>query len=182
MWMKPLESMTVEGRTYYECYPLRFNAISLGIALLSYAIGAAIFYLIEPVLGLGYVFLCVLSLLAGLAFRCRFCYYHGKRCPSGLGVLSKLLFQKGDPKGFGNPKNLMVAGILDFGALILAVLGGAALCIMDFSLLAAALLGAYVLVGVVLGFTLKKVFCAHCEQGRLGCPAYEGMRGKSRKK
>jgi len=63
--VQPLESITVEGHTYYESYPLRFNCISLGIALLSYAV--------------------------------------------------------------------------------------------------------------------KKIFCGHCEQGRLGCPAYEGMKGKGSK-
>jgi hypothetical protein len=180
--MEPLKSVTVEGRTYYESYPLKLNCVSLGIALSSYALGTAIFYLINPFLGAGYLLLCALSLLAGLYYRCRFCYYHGKRCPSGLGILGKLLFKKGDPQGFKDRKNLILAGILDFGALILAVLGGVALCVINFSLLAAALLAAYILVAVVLSFTVKKVLCAHCEQGRLGCPAYEGMMGKSKKK
>lgn len=180
--MEPLKSVAVEGSAYYECYPLRFNVVSLGITLVSYAIGAAIFYLISPLLGAGYLVLCALSLLAGLYYRCRFCYYYGKRCPSSLGVPGRLLFKKGDPQGFKDMKNLAPAGILDLGALILAVLGGVALCVMKFSLLAAALLAAYVLVAVVLSFTVKKVLCAHCEQGRLGCPAYEGMRGKGAKK
>ncbi len=180
--MQPLESITVEGSTYYESYPLRFNCVSLGIALLSYATGAAIFYLIEPIMGLGYILLCMLSLLVGLKYRCRFCYYYGKRCPSGLGILSKRLFRKGEPEGFRDPKNLMPAGVMDFGVLLLAVLGGIALCIIKFSLLSVALLAAYILVAVVAGFAVKKVFCAHCEQGRLGCPAYDGMRGKSAKR
>ena len=181
-YMQPLESIMVEGNTYYESYPKRFNCVSLGIALLSYAIGAAIFYLIEPLLGFGYMLLCMLSLLAGVMYRCRFCYYYGKRCPSGLGILSKRLFKKGDPQGFWDSKNLMPAAVMDFGTLLLAVLGGVALCIIKFSPLSVALLAAYIFVAIVLGFTVKKVFCAHCEQGRLGCPAYEGMRGKDAKR
>jgi hypothetical protein len=180
--MQPLESITVEGNTYYESYPLRFNCVSLGITLLSYAAGAAIFYLIEPILGFGYALLCMLSLLAGVMYRCRICYYYGKRCPSGPGILSKLLFKKGDPQGFRDPKNLMPAGVMNFGVLLLPVLGGVALCIIRFSLLAVALLAAYILIAVVGGFAVKKVFCAHCEQGRLGCPAYDGMRGKGTKR
>jgi hypothetical protein len=180
--MRPLESVAVEGSAYYESYPLRFNCVSLGIAFLSYVIGAAIFYLIEPILAPVYLILCMLSLLAVLMYRCRFCRYYGKRCPSGLGVLSKLFFKKGDPQGFGDRKNLIPAVIMDFGVLLLPALGGAALCIMRFTLLAAGLVAAYVLVAVVVSFTVRKVFCAHCEQGRLGCPAYEGMTGKNRKK
>jgi hypothetical protein len=180
--MRPLESVAVEGSAYYESYPLRFNCVSLGIAFLSYIIGAAIFYLIEPILSPGYLILCMLSLLAGLMYRCRFCHYYGRRCPSGLGALSKLFFKKGDPQGFGDRKNLIPAGVMDFGVLLLPALGGAALCVMRFTLLAAALLAAYVLVAVVAGFAVKKIFCAHCEQGQLGCPAYEGMKGKSQKK
>jgi hypothetical protein len=177
--MEPLKSITVEGNSYYECYPLRFIAVSLGIALLSYAIGAAIYYSLEPVLALGYLLLCLLSINAGLVYRCRFCYYYGKRCPSGLGVLSKMLFKKADPRGFAKPGNLIPSAVMDFGIMLLAVLGGVVLCVVKFSPLAVALLAAYILVAVVLSFTVKKVFCTHCEQGKLGCPAYEGMRGKS---
>jgi hypothetical protein len=180
--MQPLESITIEGNTYYESYPLRFNCISSGVTLLSYALGTAIFYFIDPIFGAGYALLCLSSLLVSMKLRCSYCYYYGKRCPSGLGVLGKLLFRKGDPKGFGNRKNLLAAGVLDFGAMLLAILGGVALCVMRFSPLAAALLAAYVFVAVVAGFTMKKIFCGHCEQGRLGCPAYEGMKGKGSKR
>lgn len=179
--MQPLESITIEGKTYYESYPLRFNCISLGVTLLSYAFGTAIFYLISPIFGLAYALLCLLSVLVSLKLRCSYCYYYGKRCPSGLGILSKQLFRKGDPEGFKDSKNLIPAGILDFGLLVLAVLGGIALCVMRFSLLSASLLAAYILVAVA-GFSVKKIFCRHCEQGRLGCPAYEGMKGKGSKR
>ncbi len=180
--MQPLESITVEGNTYYESYPLRFNCISLGVTVLSYALGTAIFYLVDPIFAAGYALLCILSVLVSIKLRCSYCYYYGKRCPSGLGILGKVLFRRGEPERFKDPKNLIPAGILDFGILLLAVLGGVALCVMRFSLLAAALLAAYILVAVVAGFAVKKIFCAHCEQGRLGCPAYEGMKGKSQKK
>jgi hypothetical protein len=115
-------------------------------------------------------------------FRCRFCHYYGKRCPSGLGILSKLLFKRGDPQGFRDMKNLIPAVVMDFGVLLLGAVGGVALCIINFSLLSVALFVTYVLVAVVASFAVKKVFCAHCEQGRLGCPAYEGMTGKGPKK
>jgi hypothetical protein len=180
--MQPLESITIEGNSYYEKYPLRFNCVSLGVTLLSYALGTAIFYFIEPVFGLAYVLFCLLSVLVSLKFRCSYCYYYGKRCPSGLGVLGKLLFRKGEPERFGDRRNLIVAGILDFGAMLIAILGGVALCVTRFSPLTAALLAAYILVAVVAGFAVKKVFCGHCEQGRLGCPAYEGMKGKGSKR
>ncbi len=179
--MRTLETVTVEGNTYYESYPLRFNCISLGIALLSYALGTVIFYFVWPIFGLAYALLCLSSLLAGVKFRCSYCYYYGKRCSSGLGELGGLLFKRGDQGGFRERKNLMAAGIVDFGVLLLGVLGGLALCVTQFSLWSAGLLAAYIMVAVVLGFTLKKIFCAHCEQGRLGCPAYEGMRGKRSK-
>lgn len=151
------------------------------MALSSYALGTTIFYLIGPIFGVGYAVLCILSLLAGLRLRCCYCYYYGKRCPSGLGILGKLLFKKGDPWGFKEPKNLIPAGVLDFGVLLLPILGGIVLCAVRFSIFVAALLTAYILIAGIGGFTVKKMFCRHCEQGHIGCPAYEGMKGKGSK-
>ncbi|MCD1294057.1 hypothetical protein CUJ83_03485 [Methanocella sp. CWC-04] len=177
-----MQIIPIEENACNEGYPFRHNCISLGITLLSYAIGTAIFYLADPFFGLAYVILCAISLLAGVKFRCSYCYYYGKRCSSGLGLLCKLLFRRGDPNEFKNPKNLMTAGILDFGALLLPVFGGLALILLRFSILSLALLAAYTIIAVIVSFLMKKEFCKNCKQGQIGCPAYEGMKGNTRKK
>jgi hypothetical protein len=51
--------------------------------------------------------------------------------------------------------------------------------VTGFSWLNLGLLLSYALIAVVPGFVLRKnLFCDHCKQAELGCPAYEGMQGK----
>lgn len=166
----------MEKETYYENYPLSIICSSTIITISSYALGTFISYLINPWLALGYIFLCLISLLVGIRFRCCFCYYYGKRCSSGLGKLAPLIFKKGDSSEFKNPKNLIPAGILDFITLLSPVIGAIILMIIRFSWLVLVLLVVCLIVAVLPGFFLRKnLFCKHCRQGEIGCPAYEGM-------
>jgi hypothetical protein len=92
--------------------------------------------------------------------------------------MAKLLFEEGNPNEFGNLKNLMPAAIFSFAVLFLPIIGAIIMMISRFSWLALILFIAYIVIAVVSGFGLKKNFCKHCKQGKIGCPAYEGMKGK----
>jgi len=97
----------------------------------------------------------------------------------GLGKLSKLLFRRGNNNDFNSLKNLMPAAILSFAVLLLPLIGAVILIIIGFSWLILLLLLVYLMIAVILGFVLRKnLFCQHCKQGKIGCPAYEGMQGK----
>ena len=163
----------------YENYPAGTICLSAALTILSYALGALIFYMMSGMLGAGYIILCIVSLLVAMRYRCVYCYYYGKGCYTGLGIISKLFFKKGDSKEFKNPKNLIPAMIFSFAALLLPLIAGIYLLVTGFSLSILALFAAYMLVAVIPGFVLRKdLFCKHCKQGKLGCPAYEGMKGK----
>ena len=164
---------------YYEHYPPGIICLSTVLTLLSYALGTLIFYLINSLLGVGYIILCFISLLVAMKFRCTFCYYYTKGCYSGLGNIAKLLFKKGNSNDFKNPKNLIPAAIFSFAVLLFPLIGAIFLLVTRFSWLILILLVAYVVIAIIPGFVLRKdLFCKYCKQGKIGCPAYEGMKGK----
>lgn len=169
----------MEKEIYYESYPYIILCLSMMLSVLSCALGTLIFYMINSLLGIGYIILCFISFLIGIKYRCSFCYYYGKRCYSGLGTLSKLLFRKGNSNDFKNPKNLMPAAIFSFVVLILPLIGAIILMLIEFSWLILILFVSYLIIAIIPGFVLRKnLFCRYCKQGEIGCPAYEGMQGK----
>jgi len=165
--------------TYYENYPLGIVGLSIVLTVLSYALGTAIFYLINNLLGVGYIILCFISIMISIKFRCTFCYYYDKRCFSGLGMIAKLFFKKDNPDEFRNPKNLMLPAIFSFSVLLLPLIGAIILMIIEFSWLFLVLFVFYLIIGVISSFALRKnLFCKYCKQGKIGCPAFEGMQRK----
>lgn len=166
------------GDVYLEAYPSRILCLSLGQFVLSNALGALIIWRIHALLGASYLVLCAASLVVGLKYRCRFCWYFGRRCYAGLGRLAKLMFQPGEPQEFRRPENLVPAAIFSFTVLLLPLMVILVISVTGFSWLNLGLLLSYALIAVVPGFMLRKnLFCDHCKQAELGCPAYEGMQG-----
>lgn len=164
----------------YESYPFSTVCLSMLQTVLSYVLGALIFYFAGGILlGFGYIVLCLIVLLLSMRFRCTFCYYYGKKCPSGLGRLSKSLFSKRDAADFANPRNVSIVAIPSFGLLFLPLVVGLVFVFIRFSWLLLFLFIAYFLIAISAGFPLRKdLLCKHCRQGEIGCPAYEGMKGK----
>jgi hypothetical protein len=164
---------------YPDAYPSGTVCFSLGHLVLSDALGAFILYQLHPLFGAAYILLCAVCLIVCLNYRCRFCWYFGKRCYAGLGKLAGVLFEPGEPAGFAKPGNLIPAAIFSFTVLLLPLLVILVIVLIGFSWLNLALLLSYLLVVVAPGFVLRKsLVCDHCKQGELGCPAYEGMQGK----
>ena len=169
----------MEKEIYYEDYPCRILCLSIVLTGFGYALGTLIFYLVHSLLGVGYLVLCFISLLVALKLRCSFCYYYDKKCYVGLGKLSKLLFRRGNSDDFKNPRNLMPAAIFGFAVLFLPLIGAVILMIIGFSWLILFALLVYLMIAVISGFVSRKnLFCKYCKQGKMGCPAYEGMQGR----
>lgn len=153
--------------------------MSTFLTLLSYTLGAFILYLVNVYWMIGYFVLVLASLFTGMEYRCRFCYYYGKRCASGMGILVAVIFEKGASEEFKNNKNLILPAIFDFANLFLPIVMGVILIITKFSNLVLALFIFYLAVVLFPGFFLRKnLYCKNCKQGELGCPAYNGMKGK----
>ncbi|MFH0834949.1 MAG: hypothetical protein V1881_01255 [Candidatus Micrarchaeota archaeon] len=169
------------AETCFENYPLPIVLLALLFAIASWVLGALLVGAVAAWLGAAYVALCLLTLAATMCWRCKYCAYYGKRCYCGLGIPAGMLFKKGNAAEFRETKNLVPAAIFGFGTLLLPIIAGAYILLTAFSWDAMILLGIYLAVAVIPTFFLKKnLFCNHCRQAKLGCPAYEGMTGKRR--
>jgi len=97
----------------------------------------------------------------------------------GLGILSRFLFKKRDSADFGNPQNVTPVAIVSFSILFLPLIAAVIFLLLDFSLALLLLSLAYFVIAFILGFSFRKnLICRYCRQGEIGCPAYEGMKGK----
>ena len=169
----------VAEKCYHENFPWQITALCAGLTFSSYALGTVIFYLFYGLVAWGYLALCAVSLLISLRLRCTFCYYYGRRCASGLGTLSKLLFKKGDPDEFGRAKNVVPVAVLSFTVMLLPMGAAIAATALNFSWLVPVLFFLYIIVAIVPGFILRNsVFCKSCNQRELGCPACQAMHGE----
>ena len=172
-----------EKETRYENYPFGIVCSSSVLSIASCVMGTVVFSLLNLWLGIAYLILCLVSLILGLRFRCTYCSYYGKVCFSGFGRIARSVFRKGDPDEFADPRNLRPVMISSFSVLVLPLIGGIVLMILEFTWIYLVLFVSYLIIAGFLSFTLKKnLFCKYCKQAERGCPAYEGMQGKSSKK
>ncbi len=168
---------------YPDGYPARILCLSLGHTGFSYALGTLIMMQWQPWLGAAYLVLCVAGLFMGLKYRCRFCWYFGRTCYAGLGRAAKFLFEPGAPGEFPLFRNVIPVLVPSFTTLLLPLIVILVDTLLRFSLPNLALLLGYILLVIAPGFLLRKsLFCPHCKQAELGCPAFEGMQGRHRAK
>lgn len=100
-----------------------------------------------------------------------------------MGGISGILFRRGEGSEFPKKRNLIPAAALVFVTMFAPIVGGMILLLIDFSWLGLTLLLAYLVVGVAPGFAIRKnIYCPRCRQGKIACPAYEGMKGESRRR
>lgn len=164
--------------TWCESYPSNIVIVSNLLGVLSYAFGASILWLLSPPVAIAYIGLVVFTFILSMRFRCRFCYYYGKRCFSGMGRLAALLLAKGKAEDFGRSRNVAPAAVASFAVMLLPLAGAVAVGLSGLSRLLLALVIIYVMVAIVPGFYVRaNMYCKDCRQGQMGCPAYRGMRG-----
>ncbi len=162
----------------YAQFPLWIVSIFLLLTVLSIALGAWIFFSIKFWLGIAFIVLNFVMLFVCMRYRCKYCCYYGKRCYMGIGKLA-VIFKQGDAKEFSKTKNLVPALVFMMITIFSPIIAGIILLIVNFSWQMLGLLIVYLLITIVPNFFLKKNLCCdRCRQGQLGCPAYEGMKGK----
>jgi len=171
--------MKLEG---FECYPLWTVLVYYLISFSTYAVGLYLFYLLYPVLSL--LFLVYMLYLEFSVYRegCRYCYYYGKRCVAGRGVLVKFLFKKGDSQKFCERTLSLKDFIPQILASLMPMAAGAYLLYKDFSLLIFGLT-VWPIVMWVLGNPViyGRLACPNCRQGKICCPACEFFMKKTKK-
>ena len=163
--------MTKEPEAY-EHYPMSTVVIFNLVTVINYLIG--IYLLARVGLVWGVLFFLYVIAMEFMVYRegCVNCYYYGKRCMSGRGVIAKKLFRKGNPKVFEEKKvtwkNLLPQVMLT----VFPLIGGGYLLWQGFEWLILVLMTIPILMWFV-GNPLiyGKLACLHCRQGRKCCPA-----------
>ncbi|MBN1594881.1 hypothetical protein JW933_03040 [candidate division FCPU426 bacterium] len=165
--MCPLDRQPV-----FDSYPAWIVLLASALSVSIYLLGAAI--LLQFGMWAVFLYLAVCLFLEGklLATACVHCYYFGRRCFSGKGVVSAWLFKKGDPKIFANREVSWKELLPDMLVALLPVGAGIFLLIRDFQWpVLVMLLGLLLLAFPGNGFVRGKLACCHCRQRELSCPA-----------
>ncbi|MFX0099794.1 MAG: hypothetical protein ACFFCS_09435 [Candidatus Hodarchaeota archaeon] len=163
-----------------ESFPVLTIVIGNIITISSVVLGTAVIYFLDFVFSMVYVGLYVLLIILSVRFRCSYCYYCGKRCPSGMGKLVKRKYQSVYNKEFNNSINYGIVGIFSFAMIMLPIVVGIISLIVSYELIRIAILIFYGIVAFVPNMFLKGDRCKKCKQGVLGCPATR--KGQEKKK
>ena len=164
----------METTKTFESYPLRIVVLSNLSSFTIYFFGLFITYRLAWFVSAIYL-IYILSLEYRLLSRhCVNCYYWGKTCGFGRGVLSSLLFKKGYSSEFCNKEMTWKAMIPDLLISLIPLVTGIVLLIIKFDFL---LLFAMVIIIALTttgnGYIRGSLTCNFCRQRELGCPAHQ---------
>ena len=160
-----------EMRTY-ENYPASMVAVSVLVTIAIYALGALILAGLGPAATAAYLLYCVLFEIRVMKHSCVNCFYYGRVCALGRGMISAYLFPRGDPGTFSRMSITWATLIPDVLVMLLPLLGGMLLLITSFSW--AVVIGMVLLTALSLGgnaFVRTQIACKYCKQRESGCPA-----------
>ena len=164
----------------FRDYPAWMIVVSNGLTLSVYALGAGIMARVGgPPLAIYLLFLLVLEVNL-LAKSCTHCFYYGRRCFSGKGVICSWWFKRGDPAKVAAREVSWVWILPDLLVTLVPLGVGVALLMGAFDWY---LLG--LMVGLVSlafpgnGLVRSKLACCHCHQRELGCPAEKLFRKRN---
>ncbi len=160
------------ARTSYETFPPRLVLLSVLVTASVYALGVYVLWGFTALTVSLYIGFCACLELLILKESCIHCYYYGKVCGFGRGRLAALLFRRGDPRRFLDPR---VCGKDVVPALMVALLpltGGLFLLMEHFSLTKAGGMLALLLVYLGGNVAVRRGYaCKYCKQKEQGCPA-----------
>lgn len=159
----------------YERYPGWIVFLTNFFQYLGVLAGAYIMFVLHWITGVLFIIYVVIMELNVYREGCRYCYYYGKRCANGKGVLAKFFVKKGDPKKFCERELRWK----DFAPMMLGVFIPV---IVGILLLISRGFNIWILLAVIYPalnwfainpFSYGKLSCAHCKQGAKCCPAKE---------
>ena len=167
----------------YENYPwstvITYKTI-MGSIFIS---GLFLTYLINPFLSLAFFLYLLYMEFSVYKEGCQYCYYYGKRCFSGRGLIVKHLYKKGDPKVF-------CARTMEFKdflphmvvAFVPAIAAGYLFFTQGLDLVYVGV-GIWPLLVNFVGnqFIYGQMACPHCKQGAKCCPAVDYFMKKQKK-
>ncbi len=165
----------------YERYPISTVLTMNTVFLINYIIGIYIMTLLLVPLGVFYVL--YILFVESRVFRegCRYCYYYGKMCSKGRGVLAPIFVKKGDPKKFCEKEIKTKDFLPEMLVTIIPTIGGAILLYMSFSWIILALM-VVPWISTFIGNPIMygRLACPNCKQGMKCCPAMDYFMKKDR--
>ncbi len=156
----------------FENFPWWMIAVCNSVGLAIYAIGLYLMACLGTVWAVLYAAYCVWMEWRLLSGSCRYCYYFGKRCGFGKGVVCSWFFAKGVGRTLGDKRISWRDLMPDFLVSLIPLGAGITMLIRNYSWLALLLVAALVFLGSVgTGFVRGQLACKYCKQRELGCPA-----------
>lgn len=160
-----------------ECHPVGTIIFGNLMMALWIALGTIACWFVHPYAAWAYLATALVTV--GLALRklvCTNCYYYGKRCATGWGKLSALLFRKGPIENFSTSVGIKVApltyGLLSLVPLVLVI----AAMLWGFTWAKLAVLLALLGVSFYSGAIARRKACAGCKMSTI-CPGSAVKRG-----
>lgn len=155
-----------------DSYPLWIPLLSVLLSLTIYALGALLLSGFGLIVVLFYLLFCLWSEYRVISGSCRYCYYYGKLCGVGKGIIAPLFGKKGDPRMFAARDIGWKDLIPDLLLFLLPALGGIIELFLHFNYPTLALLIAILILALPgTGFMRSTLLCPNCKQCELGCPA-----------
>jgi hypothetical protein len=168
----------------FDSYPLWIVILANILILAVYVAGAYIMFRLSLITGILYVAYLVFFELHYFKEGCSCCFYYGKLCAFGKGIVAAKFFKKGDPKKFCERKLSFKDFIPQILVVLIPLIVGIALLISrGFNLLILIAMIYPVFSWFVINPILYgKLACIHCKQGSICCPALNFFIKKEKKK
>jgi hypothetical protein len=159
-------------QTVYESFPARFAFFSALVAISVYALGAYVLSGTTLLTTCLYIASCALLEVMVLKRSCVHCYYYGRVCGRGKGMLASLLFRRGDPRLFVE-RQLCWWGIApELMATLLPLMGGGFLLLEQFTWGTLGAMATMVVLSLGGNVLVRRSYaCKYCKQKELGWPA-----------
>jgi hypothetical protein len=158
----------------FDRFPLWIILLSNIQSVLIYAAG--FFILFHPTWWLAIVYLVFVLWLEYriISKHCVNCYYWGKACGFGKGIVSGWFFKKGNPAHFCEKPMTWKDMIPDMLVSLIPILAGIVILILRFDwIILVAMLLIVVLTTIGNAYIRGSLTCKFCKQRELGCPAEE---------
>lgn len=162
-----------KGKKIYENYPLWIVLVIILLFLLVYIAGAYIMFTLHWITGVLFIAYLVILELSVYREGCKHCFYYGKRCAFGRGIIARVFVNKGDPKKFCEKEFTFKDFVPQILVVTIPIIVGIALLIsrgFNVWILIAVLYPVFnwfVVNPIIYG----KLACPHCKQGTICCPA-----------
>ncbi|MCK5242044.1 hypothetical protein KAR34_06305 [bacterium] len=156
----------------FENYPAGVVVAANLLSAIIYILGAAIILQINLWAMLLYLAFCLSLEFKLMATGCVHCYYFGRLCFSGKGVVSSWFFKPGDPKKFTAREISWLALLPDMLVVFVPVAIGIFFMFWEFKgSMLMLVVGLLIVAFPGQGFIRGALACCYCRQRELGCPA-----------